>query len=75
MLLPNLIPLIDVTFSTPTGDYTQVPSLGHDECNGDLARTDIQVTVFLTARDEALQQPKKCFQRWIVLIQLEEQKP
>jgi len=23
MLLPNLIPLIDVTFSTPTGDYTQ----------------------------------------------------
>ena len=22
MLLPNLIPLIDVTFSTPTGDYT-----------------------------------------------------
>jgi hypothetical protein len=21
MLLPNLIPLIDVTFSTPTGDY------------------------------------------------------
>jgi hypothetical protein len=25
MLLLNLIPLIDVTFSTPTGDYTQNP--------------------------------------------------
>jgi hypothetical protein len=25
MLLPNLIPLIDVTFSTPTGDYTHRP--------------------------------------------------
>jgi hypothetical protein len=24
MLLTNLIPLIDVTFSTPTGDYTQI---------------------------------------------------
>jgi hypothetical protein len=26
MLLLNLIPLIDVTFSTPTGDYTQKPA-------------------------------------------------
>jgi hypothetical protein len=25
MLLPNLILLIDVTFSTPTGGYTQNP--------------------------------------------------
>jgi hypothetical protein len=25
MLLPNLIPLIDVTFSTPTGDSAQKP--------------------------------------------------
>jgi hypothetical protein len=32
MLLPNLIPLIDVTFSTPTLDYAQNSSmseLGH----------------------------------------------
>ena len=28
MLLLNLILLIDVTFSTPTGDYTQNPRLG-----------------------------------------------
>jgi hypothetical protein len=28
MLLLNLILLIDVTFSTPTGRYTQNPSLG-----------------------------------------------
>jgi hypothetical protein len=27
MLLPNLIPLIDVTFSTPTGDSAQNPSM------------------------------------------------
>jgi len=25
MLLPNLILLIDMTFSTPTGDYTNKP--------------------------------------------------
>jgi hypothetical protein len=34
MLPLNLILLIDVTFSTATGDYTQVPSADHDECNG-----------------------------------------
>jgi hypothetical protein len=34
MLLPNLIPLIDVTFSTPTGHFTQNPAHEDDECNG-----------------------------------------
>jgi hypothetical protein len=32
MLLPNLIPLIDVTFSTPTGHYAQNPFAGGNEC-------------------------------------------
>jgi hypothetical protein len=34
MLLPNLILLIDVTFSTPTGDSTQNPA---NERDGDLS--------------------------------------
>ena len=33
MLLLNLIPLIDVTFSTPTCDYTHNPA---SECYGDV---------------------------------------
>ena len=40
MLLPNLIPLIDVTFSTPTGRYTSMrfsfAFLRDDEFNRDL---------------------------------------
>ena len=40
MLLLNLILLIDVTFSTPTGDYTSLRRLfapsGHFECYGDV---------------------------------------
>jgi hypothetical protein len=39
-LLLNLIPLIDVTFSTPTGDYTQNPHKGQGcECNRDVSTT------------------------------------
>ena len=33
MLLLNLILLIEVTFSTPTGLSTQIPSGKTDECN------------------------------------------
>ena len=35
MLLLNLILLIEVTFSTPTGDFTQVPGARPDERNGE----------------------------------------
>jgi hypothetical protein len=37
MLLPILIPLIDVTFSTPTGVYAQNPV---NERYGDVSTTD-----------------------------------
>ena len=40
MLLLNLILLIDVTFSTPTGVSTQNPLDGVNERNGDLSPTD-----------------------------------
>ena len=34
--LLNLSLLIDVTFSTPTGDYTHNPGLARSWCNGDV---------------------------------------
>jgi hypothetical protein len=47
MLLLNLIPLIDVTFSTPTGHYTSVrfsfAFFGVNECNGDFSTTTVRV--------------------------------
>jgi len=40
MLLPNLIPLIDVTFSTPTGHSAQNPCARHFEWYGDVSSVD-----------------------------------
>jgi hypothetical protein len=41
MLLLNLTPLIDMTFSTPTGHYTQNPPGRHFECNRDFSQTSL----------------------------------
>jgi hypothetical protein len=41
MLLLFLIPLIEVTFSTPTGDYTQTPRCRVNEYNRDIVSNEI----------------------------------